>query len=207
MLFELRTYTVKPNSVPEVEKRFAEAIETRVKYSPLVGFWHVDIGPLNQVVHLWRYNDLQERADARAAAIADPSGDWPPKITDLLVDMNSDILVPGDTNDPLDGPREWGNLYELRMYTYPSGTNRKVLKHFSESVERRNALYPAGGFFASDLGELNRFYQLWPYKDWAHREEIRKQYLGTDIWPPQTEERPVHQLVRHMVPASFSPLH
>jgi hypothetical protein len=59
----------------------------------------------------------------------------------------------------------------------------------------------------SDLGELNRFYQLWPYKDWAHRDEIRKQYVGTDIWPPHTEERPVHQLVRHMVPSSFSPLH
>jgi hypothetical protein len=207
MLFELRTYTVKPNSVPEVEKRFADAIPTRVKYSPLVGFWHVEIGPLNQVLHLWRYESLQERAEIRAAAAKDPSGNWPPKVTDLLETMETDILIPGPTNDPLDGPREWGNLYELRMYTYPSGATRNVMKTFSESVERRNEMYPLGGFFQSDLGQLNRFYQLWPYKDWAHRDEIRKQYLGTDIWPPHTEERPVHQLVRHMVPASFSPLH
>ncbi len=207
MIFELRTYTVKPNSVPQVEKLFEEAMETRLKYSPLVGFWHTDIGPLNQVIHMWKYESLQERAEVRAAAINDPSGNWPPKITELLETMSSDILVPGATNDPLDGPREWGNLYELRMYTYPSGAARNVLKHFSESVERRAAIYPHGGFFMSDLGELNRFYQLWPYKDWGHREEIRKQYVGTDIWPPHTEEKPVHQLVRHMVPASFSPLH
>ncbi len=207
MLFELRTYTCIPNGVPEFEKRMEAAIPTRVKYSPLVGYWRVEIGPLNQVLGLWRYESLQERADARKAAAADPSGNWPPKLADLLVDQNSDILIPGPTNDPLDGPREWGNLYELRMYTYPSGAARNVMKTFSESAERRNALYPGGGFFMSDLGELNRFYQLWPYKDWAHRDEIRKQYLGTDIWPPHTEERPVHQLVRHMAPTAFSPLH
>ena len=207
MLFELRTYNTMPGAVPEVEKRMGEAIETRVKYSPLVGYWHTEIGPLNQVLSLWSYESLGQRAEARAAAAADSSGKWPPKLSELLVNQNSDILMPGATNDPLDGPREWGNLYELRMYTYPSGVARNVIKTFSESVERRNAIYPAGGFFMSDLGELNRFYQLWPYKDWAHRDEIRKQYVGTDIWPPHTDERPVHQLVRHLVPAAFSPLH
>jgi hypothetical protein len=207
MLFELRTYNTKPGAVPEVEKRMGEAIETRVKYSPLVGYWHTEIGPLNQVLSLWSYESLGQRAEVRAAAAADPSGKWPPALSELLVDQNSDILIPGATNDPLDGPREWGDLYELRMYTYPSGAARNVLRTFSESVERRNAIYPSGGFFMSDLGELNRFYQLWPYRDWAHRDEIRKQYVGTDIWPPHTDERPVHQLVRHLVPAAFSPLH
>jgi hypothetical protein len=207
MLFELRTYNLKPYSVPEFEKRFAEGLETREKYSPLVGFWHTDIGPLNQVLHLWKYENLQERADARAASVKDPSGLWPPKVMDLVDSQESDILIPGAVNDPMDGPREWGNLYELRMYTYPSGTVRKIMDAFCAKVPERAALSPLGGFFMSDLGQLNRFYQLWPYKDWAHRDEMRKIYAGTDIWPPHTDERPVHQLVRHMVPASFSPLH
>jgi hypothetical protein len=207
MLFELRTYNLKPYSVPEFEKRFAEGVETRVKYSPLVGFWHTDIGPLNQVLHLWKYENLQERADVRAASVNDPSGQWPPKVMDLVESQESDILIPGVVNDPMDGPREWGNLYELRMYTYPSGTVRKIMDAFCAKVPERASLSPLGGFFMSDLGQLNRFYQLWPYKDWAHRDEMRKLYAGTDIWPPHTDERPVHQLVRHMVPASFSPLH
>ena len=207
MLFELRTYNLKPYSVPEFEKRFAEGVETRVKYSPLVGFWHTDIGPLNQVLHLWKYENLQERADVRAASVKDPSGLWPPKVMDLVESQESDILIPGAVNDPMDGPREWGNLYELRMYTYPSGTVRKIMDAFCAKVPERASLSPLGGFFMSDLGQLNRFYQLWPYKDWAHRDEMRKLYAGTDIWPPHTDERPAHQLVRHMVPASFSPLH
>lgn len=52
MIYELRTYNLTPNSVPEVERRFAEKIEARTRLSPMAGFWHTDIGPLNQIVHL-----------------------------------------------------------------------------------------------------------------------------------------------------------
>ncbi len=207
MLYELRTYTLKPNVVPEYEKRFAESVPIRTKYSRLVGFWHTEIGPLNQVVHLWAYETLQQRWEARSAAAKDPSGMWPPKVYDLTEAMESDILIPGPVNDPLDGPREWGNLYELRMYTFPSGTVRHVMEQFCAQVEARAKMYPLGGFFMSDLGQLNRFYQLWPYKDWDHRDQVRAEYAKTKVWPPHTEERAVHQLVRHMVPAAFSPLH
>ena len=92
MLYELRTYNLTANSVPEVERRFAEKIEARMKLSPLVGFWHTDIGPLNQIVHLWAYESLQHRADTRAKAIADKV--WPPDITEFVVSMESDILAP-----------------------------------------------------------------------------------------------------------------
>ena len=138
MFYELRTYRLKPGAVREYEERFGEGIEIRQKYSRLVGFWHTEIGPLNQVLHLWAYETLQERADARAAAAKDPSGMWPPKGgTDLTVTMDNDILIPSEVNDPLDGPREWGNLYELRMYTYPSGVIRHVMEQFTSQVGPR----------------------------------------------------------------------
>jgi hypothetical protein len=35
MIFEMRTYRLQPRSVPEVEKRFGEALTERVKVSPL----------------------------------------------------------------------------------------------------------------------------------------------------------------------------
>ena len=206
MLYELRTYRLKPGAVPEYEKRFAAAIEARQKYSRLVGFWHTDIGPIDQVLHLWAYETLQQRAEARAASVKD--GAWPPAgVMDLTVSMDNDILVPSPANDPLDGPREWGNLYELRMYTYPSGVIRHVMEQFTAGVAARQELSPLGGFFMSELGELNRFYQLWPYRDWDHRDEVRAQYLKAGTWPAKVEERPIHQLVRHLIPASFSPLH
>ena len=55
MIYEVRTYDLKPRAVPEVEKRFGEAYEKRKKHSELAAFWHTEIGPLNQIVHVWPY--------------------------------------------------------------------------------------------------------------------------------------------------------
>ena len=38
MIYEVRTYDIKPRSLPEVEKRFGEMYEKRRKYSELAAF-------------------------------------------------------------------------------------------------------------------------------------------------------------------------
>ena len=58
MIYEIRTYQIAPGSLAEVEKRFGEAYEYRKKYSPLTAFWHTEIGPLNEIIHVWGYQDL-----------------------------------------------------------------------------------------------------------------------------------------------------
>ena len=78
MIYEIRTYQLKAGSLAEVEKRFGEGYEYRKKYSPLAAFWHTEIGPLNEIVHVWPYTDVAERARVRAEAAKDPN--WPPKI-------------------------------------------------------------------------------------------------------------------------------
>src|SRR4051812_35724260 len=206
MIYEIRTYNLKPGNVAEYEKRFAESVEARSKYSQLYGVWHTEIGPLNQMVHIWAYESLQQRADVRAAAAKDPSGKWPPNINDLLVSQESDILVPIKGMQHHTGVQELGGLYELRMYTYPSGDTTAVAETFAAQYPKRHEVYPVGGIWTSDLGNLNRLYQLFPYHNWAHRDEVRAQLRAQHIWPPHGEERPVAQLVRHMVPAPFSPL-
>ena len=62
MIFEIRTYRLKPGSLAEAEKRFGEAYEIRKKHSELAAFWHTEIGPLNEIVHVWPYQNLEERA-------------------------------------------------------------------------------------------------------------------------------------------------
>ncbi len=92
MIYEFRTYTLKPRSLAEVEKRYGEAYEYRKKYSPLTAFWHTEIGPLNEIIHVWGYKDLAERARIRAEASKDAN--WPPKIRDFVVDQDVEILTP-----------------------------------------------------------------------------------------------------------------
>ena len=92
MIYEIRTYRIAPRSLAEVEKRFGDAYEYRKKYSPLTAFWHTEIGPLNEIIHVWAYPDLAERARVRAEAAKDPN--WPPKISEFVQTMRSEIVVP-----------------------------------------------------------------------------------------------------------------
>ena len=97
MIYEIRTYTLKPGMVPEMEKRVADALPNRLKLSKLAGFWHTEIGPLNQVVDVWPYKDLNERAAIREEAAKDPN--WPPKTLEFMVHMENKILIPAAFSD------------------------------------------------------------------------------------------------------------
>jgi hypothetical protein len=63
MIYELRTYQLKVGALTEylalAESKLLPALaEHGIK--PM-GFWYTEIGPLNEVVHLWAYGDLNER--------------------------------------------------------------------------------------------------------------------------------------------------
>ena len=209
MIYEMRTYHAKPGGgVAAYEKSFSEAYPTRAKYGDnLWGYFHTDIGALNQLVHIWAYESLQERADIRAAALKDTSGNWPPHaVADLLVSQENDILLPIKGMTERKGPLEWGSLYELRMYTYAAGDAPKAADTFSEALPGREAAYPVAGMWTSDVGNLNRVYMLFPFKNWAHRDQLRVEMQQKGVWPPRGDTRPLTQNVRHLLPASFSPL-
>ena len=67
MIYELRTYTTRVGAVPEVLAA-NEEVGLPVRgdnYGKLEGYWYTDIGPLNQVMHLWTYTDMAERDQLR----------------------------------------------------------------------------------------------------------------------------------------------
>src|SRR5947207_1515755 len=92
MIFEMRTYRVQPGSVPEVEKRFGEALTERVKVSPLGAFFHTEVGPLNQRIHTWAYKDAAERFRIRDEARA--TGAWPPNTRGQFIKQENMLVVP-----------------------------------------------------------------------------------------------------------------
>ena len=70
-IVEMRTYRLKPGSIPEAVKRFGEAVEGsgRSKISPLGAFFHTEVGPLNRIIHCWPYASLDERDKKRARGV------------------------------------------------------------------------------------------------------------------------------------------
>ena len=85
MIYELRTYTVRQGTLPDVVKA-ASTVSRDIRkddYGKLEGYWYTDIGPLNQVMHMWSYADLNERARLRAELAKNPrwNGEYIPLIT------------------------------------------------------------------------------------------------------------------------------
>ncbi|WP_102346412.1 NIPSNAP family protein [Bacillus sp. Marseille-P3661] len=79
MYFEMRTYTIKLGKTQEYLQLFEEvALPIISKYSTLVGYWYTDIGDLNQVIHIWKYESLDDRAIKRRALYSDP--EWIEKV-------------------------------------------------------------------------------------------------------------------------------
>lgn len=209
MIYEVRTYDVKPRTLPEVEKRFGEAYETRKKYSELAASWHTEFGPLNQIVQVWPYKDLQERERVRAAAMKDSA--WPPKIGEFLVNMRADIMIPFDISPELK-PGKMGPYFEMRTYTYVSGHLPRIVAVWEKALPERLKLGPVCAAWYSELGGLNKFVHIWPYPSLDARADIRKKAQAANVWPPSPKKHGtepydlLNQENKVLVPAAFSPL-
>ena len=203
MIYEVRTYRLKPGCVAECEQRFAAALPYREKYSPLGAFWHTEIGPLNQVIHVWPYETLQQRAEIRTQAAKDPHG--PPKILDLVENMESEIFIPAPFMQPL-GNRKLGSVYEMRTYIYQPGSMPEVLARWAEGISQRVQLSPLAACWYSEVGGLNKFVHIWPYTDLQERSRIRAEMRKLSQWPPKTQEFLVSQSNKILIPAAFSPM-
>ncbi len=203
MIHEIRTYDLRQGAVPEYQKRFAEKLKGRLEFSPLGGHWYTEAGPLNQVVAIWPYDDLDQRAQTRARAEA--NGKWPPDTGELVVSMKSEIYTPAPFMAPL-GKRNIGPLYEMRLYTYAPEHLPRVLKAWGEAIAEREKLSPLAGCWYSEFGGLNNFVHLWAYRSFEERLRIRQQARSSGIWPPQGSVPPVRQESKILFPASFSPM-
>ena len=204
MIYEFRTYTLKPRSLAEVEKRYGEAYEYRKKYSPLTAFWHTEIGPLNEIIHVWGYKDLAERARIRAEASKDAN--WPPKIRDFVVDQDVEILTPLSFVPDIT-PGTLGPIFEIRRYSLMAGSLPGVAKRWEGKIDERTKFSPLALAGHVEHGQANSYLHIWPYESLNHRAEIREKARAAGAWPPPgggdmllTQENKI------MLPAAFSPV-
>jgi hypothetical protein len=203
MIVEMRTYLLKPGTVPNFMERFAEGLDARTKFSPLGGIWASEVGTLNQVVHLWPYESFEARE--HIGQEARKTGKWPPRTQEFILFQESKILQPAPFSPPL-GEKKLGNIYEFRTYTYKPGTMPTVLERFGKIIPARVKLSPLAGAWHTVHGPLNQYIHVWAYKDAGEREKLRAESTKIPGWPPETKEFMLKQENALMVPAPFSPM-
>jgi hypothetical protein len=121
--------------------------------------------------------------------------------------MESQIFIPAPFCPKIGGGQKLGNIYEMRIYQYQPGSIPTVIERWGEALQGgRLDLSPIAACMYSEIGGLNVWIHIWPYKDLAERARIRAESQKLDSWPPKTREFLVSQETKILVPAACSPM-
>ncbi len=206
MLYEVRTYNIKVGKVAAFEARFGARHPYRQKHSKLGAFWHTDIGPLDQVVHAWEYDSLEQREQVRIAAENDPDLKPLPSGRDLSLEQWSELMIPAPFMEPLSSQDYGiGNIYEMCAYIFESGEFPKVLKAWSKPATSSKGA-PLAASWYTEFGTLNKCVNVWVYRDPNQRAGILSNDWYSYNWPLTANVKPMRQESKILIPASFSPV-
>lgn len=203
MIYEFRTYTIQPRMTGEFFKRWEPMLPKRLEHSRLAALWTTEIGPLNQVIHVWEYKDVAERNKVREAVVK--AGIWPPKTHDIITDMKSEILIPQPFSPKLE-PSNHGPYFEMRTYMMKPGAAPEMAERWKSHLPGRMKLSPLIGVFTSDLGHLNQWVHIWAYKSLDERVAIRKKAMAEGIWPAPGASPVTQQETKILVANPMSPI-
>ena len=183
MIYELRTYTLKQGSVPDVVKA-ASTVSRSIRgdeYGKLEGYWTTEIGPLNQVMHLWSYRDLNERSRLRTELAKNPSwnSEYVPLIRPHL--LRQDIRLLNAVRAPVP-PVQTPNVYELRCYRARPGGAKPWLDHFVGALPAREKYSRIVGLWTTEAGQPNEVCHMWAYADLNARTAARAAVAKDPAW-------------------------
>ncbi|MGD9943445.1 MAG: NIPSNAP family protein [Burkholderiaceae bacterium] len=207
MIYDLRQYTMAPGKEAEYLKN-NEEIGRKIRgdqYGKLEGYWVTEFGTLNRLVHLWEYEDLNQREKLRVelGKNVEWNRDYSPKAQRNLVAKKFDILYP---LAPLARPTAAGNIYELRWYkTRPEGAKR--------FVELLKGALPSYQRFVSQVGlfrnEMTEAVQLSVYRSFDDRSAKLRALEQDPAWQAfEQQASPLLEGVTATIlrPAKFSPM-
>ncbi|HEY5272753.1 MAG TPA: NIPSNAP family protein [Acidimicrobiales bacterium] len=196
MIVNLETLRFRPRAGDVVANAYAAALDEPSGPASLIGYWNVDVGPLNAAMLLWGFDD-------EAASTAAPA--WPASLEGVVTSSASLILEPASFNGPLE-PGSYGPIYEIRIYDYETGSIRTVIDRWDDLVGERRAISRLIGCFSSAGGDVEKWVHIWAYRDGRERELARVEAARRGIWPPDTGEWLVYQENMIVIPAKLSPL-
>ncbi len=228
MIYDYRMYTLKPGATPEYRAGVKElSLPIRQRHGvTLAGWYWSEIGALNQVVHIWGYNDAKHMQEAQDAFTADPewTGKYIPRAVGLVETqktwtMNSPSFAPvypvvGDI--PADGTPEFIKknkmVFDFRIYTFKPGAIPAYMAAVEEvaiPIRKRHGVKLAGWYY-SDVGDLNQVTHIWAFDDLKHLKEAKEAVTADPEWSgkyvPRVSGLLVAQNTYLMNTAEFGPV-
>jgi hypothetical protein len=178
---DLRLYTMRQGGVPEFLRLAHEVVlPVQLRHiGPPVAYYVTDIGPQQEVMHLWGYESLADMEVRRNARNQDP--EWPKygEASDGLIDKQETSIL---RRIPLKVPQDAEcasadkPLVEFRVTTLHRRRLPEFLRLFESQameIQMRHVGAPIA-LYTSDVGHLNQVIQIWGYDSYADMEARRK---------------------------------
>ena len=187
MIVDIRTYTLHPGGLGAFFKLYETegyATQTRHLVQPL-GYYFIDIGPQNRIVHFWGYADIAERAAKRAAMEADPAWTaYRAKSAALFQRQENKILRNAPFHPSKTGARKPFTVVDYRTYTTHPGKLGAMLSLYEKDglPLQMNYLGNNVGWYMSDIGPQNEVVHLWGYADIEDRARRRAAMEADPAW-------------------------
>ena len=228
MIYDYRVYTLKPGATADYRAGVKElSLPIRQRYGiRLAGWYYSEVGSLNQVVHIWGYEDDKHMAEAKHAFHTDPdwTGKYLPRTRGLVESqktsqMNASSFAPiypvnGDV--PEEGTAEFDRknnmVFDYRTYTFKPGGIPAYMAAAEEvalPIRKRQGINLAGWFY-SDIGDLNQVTHIWAYRDLKHLKEGKEAVNADPEWTgtyvPRVRGLLVAQNTHLMSTSEFGPV-
>ena len=188
MIYDMRIYDIAPGRVQDYMKNVREvAIPIREDHGVKLGGWYYsEVGPINQVVHIWAYEDMKHLVEGAEAVRNDPRWKNEYMVRNRgLVQAQRDQLVYQPDFAPAfyettDSPEP--RIYDMRVYDIKPG---RVPEYMSAVQEvglpvREELGVKLAGWFYSEIGPLNQVVHIWAYRDF---EDMQKKMRTVSTHP------------------------
>uniref|UniRef100_A0A6M2DMX4 NIPSNAP domain-containing protein n=1 Tax=Xenopsylla cheopis TaxID=163159 RepID=A0A6M2DMX4_XENCH len=188
VVYALHTHNIRPDSVDKYMKNYKTTVELVNSKNDnlsceLIGSWTVQVGDLDQALHLWRYTGGYERVD-QAIRELDNDTDYVKLMSErgnYLRSRHLQYLLSFSYWPALE-LRKDDNLYEIRSYSLKPGTMIEWGNNWARAINhRRNNNEAFAGFF-SQIGRLYNVHHIWCYKDLESRRETRQSAWRSPGW-------------------------
>lgn len=212
-VYELQLHSVKPEYMETYLKEFRTFVGMISSWNTgaeLSGSWTVEVGDLDEAVHLWKFDHGYPALNRHKFLLRTNQEfiDFKKSRNMMLRSRKNQILL-AFSFWPEIQPRPAANIYELRSYVLKPGTMIEWGNNWARGLKFRRANNePVAGYF-SHIGDLNTVHHLWAYESLQSRKDVREAAWSRPGW----DECVAHTvpLIRHMtsrilIPTPFSPL-
>jgi hypothetical protein len=210
MIHELRIYTVKPGklqTVIDASGTVGQRIRATGDFGTLEGHFGSEIGRLNQYIHLWSYDSVDDmrRKRAELSGLEAWRTEFGPLMQPHIIEQTIRLLDPVIA---MKTPATEGNLYELRTYTVKVGRAVPWCALMAEHLHVREKYSMNCGLWTTISPDPNQVVHLWAYESFEQRQAVRAQSQADPEWQAfLAEAGPQIETMDSMLllPSAYSP--